>query len=66
MADASPADITQLQWETLQRDGFVVVRRVLPPSEVDALNARLEDLMSGVVQVKGLRNRHSVAQLALQ
>ncbi len=55
MADASsPLDLTQLQWEALQRDGFLVVNRVLQPSEVDALNARVDDLMNGTVQVKRL------------
>ena len=49
---SSPLDLSDLQWEALQRDGFLVVHRVLPPSEVQALNARLDDLMSGAVQVK--------------
>jgi hypothetical protein len=53
MADTtSPLDLSELQWEALVRDGFLVVRRALPPGEVQALNARLDDLMSGAVQVK--------------
>ncbi len=52
MDDASsPLDLSELQWQELQRDGFLVVRSVLPPSEVRALNARLDDLMCGAVQV---------------
>ncbi len=52
MADASsPLELSEQQWEALQRDGFLVVHRALPPSEVQALNARLDDLMCGAVQV---------------
>jgi hypothetical protein len=49
---SSPLDLSEQQWQALQRDGFVVVHSVLPPSEVHDLNARLDDLMSGVVQVR--------------
>lgn len=58
MADAcSPLDLSELQWEALQRDGFLLVRGALPPSEVHALNARLDDLMCGTVQVKSAAAR---------
>lgn len=41
--------LTEEQWSQYDRDGFVVLRGVLPPDELQALNARLDDLMSGAV-----------------
>ena len=42
--------LTEEQWAQYDRDGFVVLRGVLPAAELAALNARLDDLMSGAVQ----------------
>ena len=42
--------LTEEQWAAYDRDGFVVLRGVLPRDELAALNARLDDLMSGAVQ----------------
>lgn len=42
--------LTDEQWASYDRDGFVVLRGVLAPPELAALNARLDDLMSGAVQ----------------
>ena len=43
-------DLTEAQWADYERDGFVVLRGLLPPPELAALNARLDDIMSGAVQ----------------
>jgi len=43
-------DLTEAQWADYERDGFVVLRGLLPAGELAALNARLGDIMSGAVQ----------------
>lgn len=42
-------DLSDEQWAAYLRDGFVVVRNVLSPDELAALNTRLDALMSGAV-----------------
>ena len=42
-------DLTAAQWESYERDGFLVVPGVLSPAELSALNARLDALMCGAV-----------------
>jgi hypothetical protein len=46
---AAVESLSDEQFAQLDRDGFLVVRGVLPPGELAALNARLDDLMAGRV-----------------
>jgi hypothetical protein len=45
--------LTEAQWAAYDRDGFVVLDGVADAAELEALNARLDELMDGRVQYGG-------------